>query len=397
MKIDLVALEKRYAEMEEDEWSRLRRQDLSVEARRIFDRVARTRGIPIPETVAGKPEAVAATIEPPNVDEMLRKMKRRMTIAKVRLAIVWIAYMLLGLLLAGKGPGPGDFAIFGILYVFWGTVRGDRPVLWLRRFHVQRKGGLRFGRILEKAASGFGFAITVQDSIVKRSLDMGAAGLQVLFCLMLVVMYVLLLAFRTLFGDHDLLPILLFIAVPAAVCLPIFLRNLVIDLKPENAQRKVLKLMRKIERKSGWHTSGVFLIRCGESFWRQVVELCIQSAAVVVIDVTEISENVIWELQTALRLLGPGSIVLAYGVDEGSAKEFPASRRNELVSSTAGDWFEQAHIYLYPRLKSQLNEEQWHSRKQVTEDLRRLLAEGIANTEYRRQLEDATVPQLSEA
>src|SRR6202007_1570965 len=45
---------------------------------------------------------------------------------------------------------------------------------------------------------------------------------------------------------------------------------------------------------------GVFLIRCGRTFWREVIELCITSAAVVMIDVTEISENVIWELKTSL-------------------------------------------------------------------------------------------------
>jgi hypothetical protein len=389
MKINLAALEKRYSEMDEMDWSQLSRQDLSAEARLVYDRVARRRGGPTLETVAAK-------IEPPDVDKMLRRTKRRMTVVKLRFVLLGCVYLGLCLLL-GLHPSIATAVFGGIIYVFWGTARGDKLVLWLRRFHMRRKGGLGFGRLLEQAASGLGFAVTVQDSVVKRSFDMGLSGLHVLFFLMLAVMYVLLLVFRDLFQDRVWIALLLFTALPVAICLPFYLRHSVMDLKPETAQNKVLRLVRKIETKRGWHTSGIFLVRCGESFWQQVVELFIASASVVVIDATEISDNVIWELQTALRLIGPSSIVLAYGVNEGAAREFPSERREDLLRGTAGDWIDQAHIYLYPLLKSQLNEEQWHSRRKVTEDLRRLLAEGIANTEYRHQLEDATVPQLSEA
>jgi hypothetical protein len=250
---------------------------------------------------------------------------------------------------------------------------------------------------LSTASSGFGFPLTVQDSVFRRSIEIGLSGLYVLFFLMLAVMFVALLAVRSYFEDRESLALLLFFAVPMAVCLPFYLRHSVIDLKADNARKKVLQLIQKIERKRGWHTDGIFLIRCGRSFWREVIELCVTSAAVVVIDVTELSENVIWELQTALRLVGPGSIVLAYGVEAGAAKELPGQRREELTSGTDGEWFGLAKVFLYPRTKQQLRDELWGSQTRLVQELRQKLAEGIANTEYRHALEEADLPPLTYA
>jgi len=81
-----------------------------------------------------------------------------------------------------------------------------------------------------------------------------------------------------------------------------------------------LRLIRQITRRKGWHLdTGIFVIHCDDSFWREIVELCLTCASAAVIDVTEPSPNVIWELETAFSLMPPESIVLACGISEGAA------------------------------------------------------------------------------
>src|SRR5262249_38762536 len=85
--------------------------------------------------------------------------------------------------------------------------KGNRLILWLRRFHVTRPAGMQFHRLLQGACSGFGFPLTVQDSTFRRSLAMSAVKMQILATpLMLVLLVVMMVMYRGLaraFGLPD--------------------------------------------------------------------------------------------------------------------------------------------------------------------------------------------------
>ena len=70
-------------------------------------------------------------------------------------------------------------------------------------------------------------------------------------------------------------------------------------------------------------------------------------------------------------------------------------RREELVAATQGEWFGLAKIFLYPRTKQQLGSEEWGSWRLLVQELQKLLAECIANTDYQHAREDAGLPPLS--
>lgn len=108
--------------------------------------------------------------------------------------------------------------------------KGNRLILWLRRFHVTRPAGMQFHRLLQGACSGFGFPLTVQDSTFRRSLAMSAVKMQILATpLMLVLLVVMMVMYRGLaraFGLPDqlsapILPglgVLLFLGVWITAC-----------------------------------------------------------------------------------------------------------------------------------------------------------------------------------
>jgi hypothetical protein len=56
--------------------------------------------------------------------------------------------------------------------------------------------------------------------------------------------------------------------------------------------------------------------------WQQVVQSYAENAHAIIIDLTNPSENVLWELKTADQIVGPDSIILACAHD-GNQRELP--------------------------------------------------------------------------
>jgi hypothetical protein len=169
--------------------------------------------------------------------------------------------------------------------------------------------------------SGFGFTMRVQDSTFRRSLGMSAVKMQILATPLMLVTLVIMIVHRALIRAFGLpnqlsasgLPgvgfwLIFGVWIIACVMLIIgaYQRLGCVLLKPANARKKTLRLMRQITKRKGWHfDAGIFVIHCDDSFWREIVELCLSCASAAVVDVTEPSQNVIWELERAFSLMTP--------------------------------------------------------------------------------------------
>lgn len=256
--------------------------------------------------------------------------------------------------------GPA-VTLIGVLASFFH--KPDKLVVWLRRFHVTRPGGIQFDRLLRGACSGFGFALTVQDSTFRRSLAMSAVKMQImaspLALVLLMFMIVILRSLTRAFGLPDQLsaPDLsglgfwlflgVWITASAVLIISAYRRLGYVLLKPANAREKTLRVIRQITTRKGWHVdTGIFIIHCDDSFWREIVELCLTCASAAVIDVTEPSQNVIWELEKAFSLMSPESILLACGVGEGAPKEVPVLVRERLLAHLPGSALARAKSFL---------------------------------------------------
>jgi hypothetical protein len=377
--LNLAELEKRYAEMGEEEFVRLRRQDLTREARPCYDREIRRRGLPYPQ------------IAQPDPADLLRRMRRRKVNAFARAILIGSPLLLAMAYFNIYGTGL-TFIVGMILFAAVAPLKGDRLVLWLRRFHVRHPRGLHFDRLLWGACGMLSFPLTVQDSTIRRSHEMASLKFALFSPLLVMVSLFATLAFYHIIGrpdEHSALIVLFFVVLCLALFWLAYFKLGCINLNPANARKKTLRLIHKIQTRNGWHLGGIFVVRCGDSFWRETIELLLNSTSVTVIDVMEISDNVIWELETALRLIGPESIVVAYGVAEGAAKEIPLAQLEQLSDRLGSEWLARVQPFFYPLGRKQLGKCGWGTRRDLIRELQARLASGIAHTEYRLAVEEA--------
>ncbi|MGC2637714.1 MAG: hypothetical protein WA294_11090 [Acidobacteriaceae bacterium] len=314
MSIDFSKLQSAYREMSDAEFRRLHRKDLVAGARPIYDSERKCRGIPPPEIVWP---------ERPKASDILREGQRDVPRAIARFLLITSIFFVLvcffrsAIALFGMG--------FALAFVLSAPSKPARLILWLRRFHSKQQRKLGLQDLLAHACAGWGFVLTLRDSTFKRSF--GAALHQ---------------AFKSAFGVLFLTPILFFLAIAAVLpfydggdykngvvslvlCLVLslalgivsYVRNKNVNLTGPQAMRKAVKALRRFEGRgldaSSYFLESIDILSCDDPNWQEVVNACLAVVSAVVIDVTEQTANISWELQTAFRLLPPESVVLAYG------------------------------------------------------------------------------------
>jgi hypothetical protein len=223
--------------------------------------------------------------------------------------------------------------------------RGDKLIVWLRRFHVKRSNGLRFDELLVAACQGLGVPLTVQDSTYRSS----DAEVMPRF-----------VPYLFLWGCWVTAVCVGFIKPPAEL----FLASIVLyiflmfflggrigyhDLDPGKEREQTLHLIHEIRDRRGKHgDDSVLIVRCQDSFWRDIVQLCLRYASAVVIDVTDVSENVIWELKTALQIMPPESITLARGLGDTDRAGLPPEAHEALVAELGEDGSNRVRHFFLP-------------------------------------------------
>ena len=265
--------------------------------------------------------------------------------------------------------------------------RWDNLIVWLRRFHVKRRGGLRFNELLVAACQGLGFPLTVQDTTFRSSDDEVTPR----FFPYLTLWGIWLTAM--LMGLGKEFPIMMMTSFLVGIVL-MFLMFLLggrigyHNLEdPIQGREQTLHLIQEIRERRGKHgDDSVLILRCQDHFWRDIVQLCLENASAVVIDVTEVSENVIWELKTALHLLAPQSIILACGLGVGAAEELPGDALVALAAELGADGSNGVQQFFYPQHKDQIdvNFLRWGTKESLEEDLRARLAIAVAYSQNRQ-------------
>ena len=194
-----------------------------------------------------------------------------------------------------------------------------------------------------------GVPITIQDSSFRFS--MGMVQVRIGSVASFGVMVLLLAGFLPVGRiGVDLVGLIFFGVIGLAA---LFSRKLgCTKLHQANAEEQTLQLLADVRgRKKS--RGGVMILKCEDSFWREIVSLAIQHADAVVIDITELSQNVIWELQTALAVKSPQNILLAYENDEGQS-ELPPTIAAELQAAMGKISLHRFTMFCYPRRVSRI-------------------------------------------
>jgi hypothetical protein len=224
---------------------------------------------------------------------------------------------------------------FTILVFFWiqRRGRGHRLILWLRPFHKAETHPAKFGRTLVRACAWWGVPLTIQDSTFRTSVTWALSRafpytLPAFWVLILpVFLYTYLPEALTTFITH---PYWWFLAWSLAwvVGVSILVRRAgYAQIPAVSAAQTTRALLSRMRAGKGWF-NGVSVLQCGDHFWRSTVTIGIESADVVVVDVTHLSDNVIWELQEAVHLVGSSAIILTCFTD---GDQFPEQIEGQLT------------------------------------------------------------------
>ncbi len=124
----------------------------------------------------------------------------------------------------------------------------------------------------------------------------------------------------------------------------------------QGAGEQVAAQIRKIERGQVAGFTAAVVLRCSPASWRTVVKRAQQLSALIVIEVTDLSENVLWELETAVRLKAPQKIVLAHRIEAGKQWALPPLCVTKILERVEARTLEAIPVFLYPGTDEQLPE-----------------------------------------
>jgi hypothetical protein len=267
-------------------------------------------------------------------------------------AVALVPMMILfAYLVIGDGqtpPGASDWvpivallcAPCGAFLAYRRALRLTGLVLWLRPFHT--KDHIRFDRIVRAACAGVARPITLQDTRLWRSLLAGMSSRWMLTLLLVplwsvgALIAVVLAGLATsvmfpaeserysrwLWTDNPYERYLEWATAAALLAwTALFLswlygyvkRYSFVTLTPSHADRQARDLMAAI-RRGRMCGGGLHILRCAaeDDLWRLTVTAVLRQADVVVIDVSRLTGNIIWEVEQALALVRPQRVVLAY-------------------------------------------------------------------------------------
>ena len=239
-------------------------------------------------------------------------------------------------------PGPVEMAILCVLGLTPGIaiVIGQRLaarhlhtrnlILWLRRFHGGPLRGISFPAVLGLACAGLAIPITLQDDRYAYSIDAGRYRSLRFFEIVvpIVVATIVLSSFFFLIdGFYPRNPArwrviflgFIFVGFPYMVWMARRERSLgVLQLTSTNLAGQIRALLGRLckDRRRVPGLGGIVVIKVPDECWREAVLVTLERCALVIIDVTELSDSLKWELSASVDALTAHRIILACAIGE---------------------------------------------------------------------------------
>lgn len=221
-----------------------------------------------------------------------------------------------------------------ISYLFYYAMcQNGRLVLWFRRFNTDKPNIFGFHRIFNKAKCGLYSPVTIQDPLFKMSLKRRFIYYITSNVFFLGAIFVFIIIDKK-FGMSMYLFMGSIIAIYAGYILA-YAKVLIggyVEFK-EAPSRKMLDDLVSDIRYGFTFRSGLFVYKTEDEYWKMVIRYFISNASAVIIDVSNLTESIRWELRAALKVLPPENIILLFRslIDE-QVTDF---------SKSAGSWPEE--------------------------------------------------------
>jgi hypothetical protein len=247
---------------------------------------------------------------------------------------------------------------------YFGMTTPVTTALWLRRFHTERSGGANLSKAFEVLSITTARVITLADSKVTSSrLLTGQCylklGIDVLSFVVIPIAMALCIAavIINMMLNIEAFPEAIWLvrnseyvlAVAACMAGIILLHGLysfisnvirvrfmgagVLELNANAAESFVKEENRRSRSGSGASFfSGKAILRIGDAYWQEAVERCIKAVSVIIVDASEFSDNLLWEVQTVVKV-GCGNKVLV--ISEGAKVD---ERFEAYLNQNIPDW-----------------------------------------------------------
>jgi len=238
-------------------------------------------------------------------------------------------------------------------------------VLWLRRFHAEPLQGLSFPIILGHACSGQALPVTLQDDAYTHCPVAGhfqaANSLATMLPTILPVTAGLLFF---LWFSVRFLPSSVALHPATSLVMTGFVLVIIKAVMRRRARRQGIAevghvdvnvelkalledLCKRKKRLPG--LVGLIVLKVPNESWQTAVATVLERSAAVVIDVTDLSDNLAWELSSALKMHPPERMVIAARMKAGASnRDCERAVRASIQQIVTSELAERFRIFLYP-------------------------------------------------
>jgi hypothetical protein len=313
--------------------------------------------------------------------KVLRGDLRRRQMSAIR--VITVSQLLgalalsVGIVFARKGGslGPVGIAIGCLLGLTPGAafVIGQRLaarrlhtphlILWLRRFHGGPIRGISFPTVLGSACSGLAIPLTLQDDRYAFSFQAGhyrtlrfleIVGPIIVFTAILMSLFYLAEVFSPVGRVGATLISFFFTGVAFFVWMVRRQRSLGVlplaSTNPDGQIRALLDSLRE-DKKRVPGIGGLIVIKVPDECWRQAVLVALDRCALVIIDVTDLSDSLKWELSASVKAQPSERIILACGIDEmGDESERRKSIQQTITEIVGPEVAARLDVFFYPEM-----------------------------------------------
>ena len=228
----------------------------------------------------------------------------------------------------------------------------NNVLVWLRPFTHKEVRPYRFHKVLNRACDNLFVPITIQDSSFRTSHIMGFARLW--WLLILIIPFLLLSLRWVIIGVFD--PTWWFFAVPVGgftilvflILYPVMRRIGYTSIDKFTGDSKFAEIITKIRRRA-YYSWGVTVLKCEDEIWQARVIQALKSADMVLIDISNLSQNIIWETEKASQILPTGSIAFAFEIDWGQEPRLPVTVYQKLQEVLPTDDLKKIPTFFYPK------------------------------------------------
>jgi hypothetical protein len=235
----------------------------------------------------------------------LRKRKAFiMVISSILIALIISVSLKIGIALGA--------AIFISYILYYAMCHNGRLVLWFRRFNTDKPNIFGFHRIFNKAKCGLYSPVTIQDPLFKMSLKRGIIYYITSTVFFFGVIFVFIIIDKK-FGVSKYLFVGSIIAIYAGYMLfhAKLLGGWYAEFKEAPSRKRLENIVLNIRYGFTFH-SAPFVYKTEDESWKMVVRFLISGASAVIIDVSDLTESIRWELRAALEVLPPENIILLF-------------------------------------------------------------------------------------